>query len=87
MKNSEKAFEEWVYSKFEYVKERSSYFIDLKDAWEAGHQSAIEFAAKVCGVIEQEKWAKYKEDGNPHNEGQSDGAGLCGSVILEKGLS
>lgn len=82
MTNSQKAFEDWVHNRFEYVKENSQYFEDMKAAWSA----AIEFAAKMCEKIEQETWAKYKEEGcNPHQEGKSDGAGVCANEIRKQG--
>lgn len=88
MKNSEKAFEEWFFSmpiNKGKTKEHSDYACE-NSVWNKSWSQAIELAAKVCEKIEQETWAKYKEEGcNPHQEGKSDGAGVCANEIRKQG--
>lgn len=92
MTNSEKAFEEWG-EKIWLDGDRTA--LDFASSFNEEEAkklcrfiwaSAIEFAAKMCEKIEQETWAKYKEEGcNPHQEGKSDGAGVCANEIRKQG--
>lgn len=53
----------------------------MRAFYAAGVAAERERAAKICDEIEQRYWDAWKRDADNYAQGQSDGAGECGTAI------